>query len=246
MQTLYQGAVARSISDIGAAILALVFIYAFAVVFTLYCRPLYYAYVAATGWPESVGMSMSEIADNYEALIWYNSIFASGPLEFPTLDLSADGRVHYEEVKRIFVAFQIALIASYACLAPLATVKLLRGRTKFLKVGAAGAIISAAAILSYLGLDWGRFFVRFHETFFSNDYWIFDPVLDPSILILPNGYFLMCAVMIFALIFGLSVVALLVSRRYARRAASACCSGGACRSGGFWPYRRARRKGSDA
>ena len=36
---------------------------------------------------------------------------------------------------------------------------------------------------------------------FSNDYWLFDPAADPVILILPDGYFLQCAVLILVLVF---------------------------------------------
>ena len=32
-------------------------------------------------------------------------------------------------------------------------------------------------------------FVLFHKTMFNNDYWIFDPNLDPVINILPEEFF---------------------------------------------------------
>jgi integral membrane protein (TIGR01906 family) len=210
----------QALSNAGAALLALVFIYSFAVVFTLNFRPLYYLYLEAVSWPESVNIPMPEIAVNYEALIRYNSLFHGGSLEFPTLALSSHGRVHYEEVKRIFVILQIACIASAACLVPVMIAKLRRGRAAFLKIGGIASLVFAAAIVLYLGVDWERFFVRFHETFFTNDYWIFDPAADPSILILPDGYFMACAIMIFALVIGLSAAAILVARRAARRFAA--------------------------
>jgi integral membrane protein (TIGR01906 family) len=160
---------------------------------------------------------MPEIIANYKALIQYNSVFSVAPLDLPTLGLSANGRIHYEEVKRIFAVFQIVLIASVAGLVPLIVHLLRLGKVKFLKMGGMVSAILAIAILLYLGLDWKRFFVRFHETLFDNDFWIFDAAVDPSILILPNGYFMVCAVMIFALIFGLSATAVLLSRSLSRR-----------------------------
>jgi integral membrane protein (TIGR01906 family) len=209
-----------ALSDVGAALLALVFIYSFAVVFTLNFRPLYYLYLEAVSWPESVNIPMPEIADNYEALIRYNSLFHAGPLEFPTLDLSLRGRIHYEEVKRIFVILQVACMASAACLIPTAIAMLRRGRTAFLKIGGIAGIVLAAAIVLYLGTGWERFFVRFHETFFNNDLWMFDPVADPSILILPNGYFMACAITIFVLVIGLSAASILAAHRAGRRFAA--------------------------
>jgi integral membrane protein (TIGR01906 family) len=204
-------------ADVGAALLLLVFIYSVAVVLTLNFRPLYSIYMQSVGWPASVGMSMDDIAVNYDALIKYNSVFFTGPLEFPTLDMSSNGRMHYEEVKRIFVVFQIACIASAVILIPVAIKKIRRRETSFLKIGGIASILFAAAIVIYLGLDWDTFFVRFHETFFNNDYWIFDAAVDPSILILPDGYFMACAVMIFALVIGLSIAAVIVARRLRRR-----------------------------
>lgn len=50
-----------------------------------------------------------------------------------------------------------------------------------------------------VAVNWERAFVLFHEIAFSNDYWLFDPVTDPVILILPDTFFLHCAVMILLL-----------------------------------------------
>jgi integral membrane protein (TIGR01906 family) len=208
---------AATLADIGGAALALVFICSFAVVFTLNFRPLYYIYMAATGWPDSVGIPVGEIAANYEALIRYNSIFHAAPLDFPTLALSEHGRIHYEEVKRIFSAFEIACYAALAGLVPVSVHMLRRRRTRFLKYGACATLAAVALILAFFATaDWGEFFVKFHQTFFSNDYWIFDKAVDPSILILPNGYFLACTVMIFALAVGLAAAAACLSRRLRR------------------------------
>ena len=57
------------------------------------------------------------------------------------------------------------------------------------------AVIGAA-----VALNWDRTFVTFHEIAFNNDYWLFDPATDPVINILPDLYFLHCAVMILALV----------------------------------------------
>ena len=37
----------------------------------------------------------------------------------------------------------------------------------------------------------------FHKLFFDNDYWIFDYRTDPIILLLPDEFFMHCALMIF-------------------------------------------------
>ena len=40
---------------------------------------------------------------------------------------------------------------------------------------------------------WDEAFNLFHHAFFRNDYWIFDPAVDPVITILPDRFFLHCA-----------------------------------------------------
>jgi integral membrane protein (TIGR01906 family) len=206
-----------TVADCGAALLVLVFIWSFAVVFTLNFRPLYFIYIVATGWPDAVNIPLPEIAANYETLIEYNSIFHPGPLNFPTLDLSAHGRIHYEEVKRIFVVFEMACYASLAGLIPASVYLFKRHRPRFMTVGAAVAFgVVPALLLFFSAGDWNEFFVVFHETFFSNDYWIFDAAVDPSILILPDGSFLACAVMIFAAVIAVSVTGIILARRIRR------------------------------
>jgi integral membrane protein (TIGR01906 family) len=74
-----------------------------------------------------------------------------------------------------------------------------------------------AILIYFSAADWDKFFVKFHETFFSNDYWIFDATVDPSILMLPDGYFLTCTVTIFAMVIGLSATAIIVARRMRKR-----------------------------
>ena len=60
--------------------------------------------------PENTGYSEEEIRKKYDALIDYNSVFYRGELEFPTLAMSEEGRIHFVEVKRIFVFIQAVLL----------------------------------------------------------------------------------------------------------------------------------------
>ena len=48
-------------------------------------------------------------------------------------------------------------------------------------------------------LDFDRAFAVFHTIFFpGKDNWLFDPMTDPVILILPEEYFRSCALLILA------------------------------------------------
>src|SRR5699024_11703113 len=49
-----------------------------------------------------------------------------------------------------------------------------------------------------VGFD--RFFILFHETFFNNDDWLFDPTTDPIINVLPEQFFMHSFILFFILI----------------------------------------------
>ena len=51
-----------------------------------------------------------------------------------------------------------------------------------------------------IALNWEKVFISFHELVFQNDYWLFDPVTDPVILVLPDEYFMHCAIMIIGIV----------------------------------------------
>ena len=68
-----------------------------------------------------------------------------------------------------------------------------------------------------IAMNWDQFFVLFHKLFFNNDYWIFDADTDPIILLLPDGFFMHCALMILALIVIASLLCFVIYRRLSRR-----------------------------
>lgn len=199
------------------ALILVLFIISFAVVFTLNFRPLYYFDINYLNISETSGYAVSEIKENYDALIDYNMIFGPDTLEFPTLAMSDSGRIHFEEVKAIFVAVQIlcaaTLILSIAGI-------LWQHHTKdrrYLKYTSILAIAIPACLGLLIGLNWNQFFVTFHHIFFNNDYWIFSPSTDPVITILPDTFFLHCAVMILCLVVIGSILCLLFYSRIKRK-----------------------------
>ena len=182
------------------ALVLVFFIISFAVVFTLNFRPLYYFDMDRLNISESSGYSDSDIRQNYDALIDYNSIFGPDTLHFPTLPMSDSGRIHFEEVKVIFVAVQIICIITLV----LSLCGILRQKkrrdVRYLKYASILAIAIPVVLGILIGLNWEQFFVTFHHIFFNNDYWIFSPATDPVITILPDTFFLHCALMILGLV----------------------------------------------
>lgn len=188
-----------------------------AVVLTLACKPLYYLDIHALHIPETIGYTISEIKANYDAVIDYSLSFGNAPLEFPTFPMSEGGRIHFEEVKNIFNLFKY--IAIFGTLTGAAGI--LRQRRKqsygYLKLTAILTVALPAVIGATVALNWDWTFAAFHELAFNNDYWLFDPATDPIINILPDAYFLHCAVMILVLVILGSLICGLIYRRVQRK-----------------------------
>lgn len=173
-----------------------------AVVLVLNLRWLYYLDIVLLNIEKLSGLKVAQIRANYDALIEYNSLFFRGSLQFPSLPMSEHGRIHFAEVKRIFDAVQILFMLTLAgsifgCL----RMRRAGSRRHFRIAGVLSLITPAVlGVLAFAG--WDRFFVTFHHLFFRNDYWLFDPAVDPVIRILPDTYFLHCALSILLVIFA--------------------------------------------
>ena len=206
----------KALSILLSLILTLTLI-SLAVVLTLACKPLYYLDIHALHIPETTGYTISEIKANYDAVIDYSLSFGKASLECPTFPMSEGGRIHFEEVKNIFNLFKY--MAIFGTLAGAAGI--LRQRRKqsygYLKLTAILTVSLPAVIGATVALNWDWAFGTFHELAFNNDYWLFDPVTDPVINILPDAYFLHCAVMILVLVILGSLICGLIYRRVQRK-----------------------------
>ena len=184
------------------------FRFTLAVVIVLNSRWLYYMDITLLGLEKETGMSREDIRANYDALIRYNQFWYQGELKFPTLIMSETGQIHFQEVKRIFVVIQYACIVS-GVLSLIGVVRHAKRRSwsyqKMTGILALGLPIVLGVLVA---MNWETFFVTFHHIFFKNNYWLFDSSTDPVILILPDTYFLHCAVLILVLILGESAICL--------------------------------------
>lgn len=177
------------------------FIFAIATTIVVYGKWLYYADIHFLNIPDLANMTESEIKKNYDVLITYLSPFYHGPLQFPTLDMSTNGRIHFVDVKNILVNIQYGMYMALG-IALLGGVYLLRKRkVKFLLHGAILTIIFPIALVLPIVIDFEKSFVLFHKLLFSNDYWQFDSEKDPVILMLPEQFFMhaACAILLFIL-----------------------------------------------
>jgi integral membrane protein (TIGR01906 family) len=176
------------------------------VIITVNFRPLYYLDVKLLDIEQSSGYPKEEILDNYNALIDYNSPFYRGSLKFPTLEASEAGLQHFKEVKDIFIVFYILAVLTLTAAAAIIVYKYKKRDISYLRVSSLTAILLPSLLGVLIMLNFDRAFVIFHKLFFNNDYWLFDPATDPVITILPDRFFLHCALMIILLVILGSII----------------------------------------
>ncbi len=192
-------------------IIMTIFIITGAVTLTVFFTPLYYIDVYLLGLPEKTAMSASEIIANYHDVIVYYIPLLNQPLELTSLAMSEQGRIHFEDVKKIVDFFIYGFVISLPF--ALFTIKEQRYKRRYgyLKQTAIALLILPVLVGGLIAVNWQWTFTTFHQVFFSNDYWVFDPRYDPIINILPDLFFMHCAIMIIALIL---IGSLVCYRRY--------------------------------
>ena len=199
--------------DIVLAILLTIFIICFAVVFTVFFKQLYYFDIDYLNIASSTGISKEIIKENYDILIQYQSLFYRGALELPNFVMSTTGRIHFEEVKRVFDIIQITLIVSGLISGVMIYQNIKEREYRFLRL-TSFLSVGIPTVLGFLvALDFEKAFVIFHQIVFRNDYWIFDYTTDPVISILPESFFMHCFMMIVGVIIVMSLLCMLLYKR---------------------------------
>lgn len=186
----------------------------------LLIRGFYYVQIEPLGLPAESGLTAAEIRAAFDAVMDYclglRPDFSAGVLPY-----SADGAAHFADVRALFLLDLRVLCAALALLAAAwLTARLRRLRAHrfrgrgpgFYAACGLGGLFVLLAVPCAVDFDWA--FAAFHALFFpGKDNWLFDPATDPVIGILPETFFLRCAVLILALLLLGCAVLLVTGRR---------------------------------
>lgn len=174
--------------------------------FTVGFKQLYYFDIDYLNISELSGLSKDDIKLNYDYLIDYNLNKNVSEFKLPTLKSSPQGKIHFEEVRNIFQNInklaKLLLIVSLVGI--ILSVK--NKNIKILKTTSITLIIMPLLLTVPILLNFEKSFIIFHKLLFRNDYWIFNPDLDPVINILPEEFFFHSGMMILILILLVSIV----------------------------------------
>lgn len=202
MQTLFT----NRKKDIVLALLLTICIICFAVIVTVFFKQLYYFDIDYLNIAKYTGLSKDVIKENYDILIQYQSIFFQGDLNMPDFVMSTTGRIHFEEVKRVFEVIQMTFAVTAVISGLMIYSNLKQKEYRFLQLTSLFSVGIPTIIGFFAALDFDRAFVIFHNIVFRNNYWIFDYTTDPVITILPESFFMHCFMMIIFIVIFISIV----------------------------------------
>lgn len=183
-----------------------IFIISGSVILGLRCKSLYYYDVKELNISKMSGFTEEEIKQNYDYLIDYNLNKNVGEFHLPTIKYSKEGKIHFEEVRNIFQIVKKVFYIS-GLISVLGIILSIKNKNmKFLNTASIMTILLPIITAIPLIINFNYFFIKFHETVFSNDYWIFDPSIDPVINMLPQDVFFHIGVFILAIILIISIL----------------------------------------
>ncbi|EMQ0290030.1 TPA: TIGR01906 family membrane protein [Clostridioides difficile] len=174
--------------------------------FTVGFKQLYYFDIDYLNISELSGLSKDDIKLNYDYLIDYNLNKNVSEFKLPTLKSSPQGKIHFEEVRNIFQNINklAKLLLVVSLVGIILSVK--NKNIKILKTTSITLIIMPLLLTVPILLNFEKSFIIFHKLLFRNDYWIFNPDLEPVINILPEEFFFHSGMMILILILLVSIL----------------------------------------
>ena len=194
------------------AIAAVVLLITFSIGLPIYVRPFYYAHVDALDMPEKTGFEREVIIDAYDEVLDFLTLDGR---EFGTGELlhSEEGKGHFEDCKVLFDLNRNALLISLAVVVLLLVLNKLGVIRLARPLGYPITFLSGISTLTLFATlavvvaqDFSSAFTVFHKIFFpGKDNWLFNPYTDEIILVMPQQFFMDCAILICASILLISV-----------------------------------------
>lgn len=164
---------------------------------------------------ESLDMEMEDVMDVTEYMMAYligeeDELSVITDVDGQTQDFfNEQDRLHMLDVRNLFLGgLALRRVLLFAAAALLALLVILRGDwRRILPRAYFTALCIFLVMTAGLGLlfasDFTKYFTIFHEIFFTNDLWLFDPATDYMIRMLPEGFFYDMVMRIGAIFTGL-------------------------------------------
>lgn len=178
------------------------------------CRFFYYIQIDALNLEKLSGFDYDSIRQAYDQVLTYLTVpwaeFGVGVMKY-----SAEGASHFADCKGLFMLnFGVLIASAVSCVTIFVLDKkrvISLSKPKGFGIGfyaSISAVVLPLVIGSLACIDFDKSFVIFHKIFFpGKDNWIFNPQKDEIIKILPEDFFMNCAIFIGV---GLVVIAVTI------------------------------------
>ncbi len=167
---------------------------------TINARWLYQLDIRHLGLLDYTTLSEKELLHNFDQLMRYLNLPWVETLKMTDFPVSANGALHFYEVKRLFLVnygvLLVTVIPSIVYVRHLNKQQRLWTMIQPFRI----AVVVPIVIAFLMAVNFDRFFVLFHGVFFNNDAWIFNPATDPIINVLPETFFLHSFILFFVLL----------------------------------------------
>lgn len=183
---------------------------------TLNFKPLFYLDVKLLDIPKISGMSKDVIVENYNYLIAFTTSVKYQQFKLPSLSFSEGAAEHFQAVRNIFMVLDILLIASLVIFIILLIFNKKTKDYSYLKHTSIFLVAFITSFLAIFAVNFDAAFNVFHQIFFKGGYWEFNPNLDPVINMLPEAFFMHCALLILIFI-AIAVTASIVYYKKKKR-----------------------------
>ncbi len=205
------------------AIASFILIVTSSIAVPIYCRPFYFWHIEALHLEKS-GYSAAQIKEAYNEILDYLTLpggtFSAGDFPF-----TASGASHFADCKVLFTLNAVLLVLS-ALFIIAVLIRKKQNRIQTLYIGSFHASFYAAitclalivlvAVLA--SMDFYAAFVTFHSIFFpGKENWILNYRTDPIINVMPQDFFMHCAILIGVCIVMISLAIILWQVRMKKR-----------------------------
>lgn len=193
------------------------FLLTLAITITINFRPLYRFSIQRFDLLAISGLDQGTLLKNFDQLMDFLNKPWITSMNLPDFPMSAAGYGHFVDVKYLFLLNSaVLLVTVIPAVAYLLYLK--RNGRLWQLVWPFQWGMGVPVILGFLmAIGFDTFFVKFHELFFSNDDWLFDPATDPIINVLPEGFFMYCFILAFVLLELFFFLMVLIGRRSLRK-----------------------------
>jgi integral membrane protein (TIGR01906 family) len=188
-----------------------------AVLMVLNITSVYKYVIFKYGLIKYTGLSAEVLMDNYKRAVYYVQNPFIKELNFNTIPISEFARIHFFEVKRIFIVLYIFSIAFIIVM----IIKILSRKNNKLRRNIIENFNSSSNIITLIfifvsasaAIDFDKTFYFFHKIFFKNNYWMFDPAIDPIINALPEELFAIEFSLIVAVLVIFTIIIKILNRK---------------------------------